>query len=446
MAGLSTKAKLTKRVLDDARHPDPSVASGSGFFIWDTEIRGFAVRVSTAGKKVFIIEWRLPGGGGVAAPKGRFTIGEFGNPYTVEQARTIARDVQDKARRGINPNSERQDSTRRTVELAFRKLADHFIETYAKRHQPRSYGQAKRTLERDVVPVFGSRPIHAITRADISALLQDRAAEAPQQARYMHATLRKFFRWAVDSGQIDRSPMEGMGPPAGAVARDRVLDDSELVEIWRALDDLGEPFASIYRLLMATGQRRDEVGGMARSEIDMATRTWTIPADRAKNGKAHIVPLNELAMATLEALDEAEWRGRDADVDFLFSSNGETAPSGWSKAKARLDEKIKERRMKKALEADQPVAKVKPLASWRVHDLRRTMATGLQRLGIRLEVTEAALNHVSGSRSGIVGVYQRHDWADEKRSAIEAWGAHLSALLDPQDRSNVVRMETKTGS
>jgi len=443
---LSTKAKLTKRVLDDARHPDPTIPSKSGFFIWDTELRGFAVRVSTAGRKVFIIEWRLPAAKGVATPKGRYVIGEFGNPYTIDQAREIARGVQAKAKLGINPNQERRDDARRTVDLAFDKMADRFVSGYARLHQTRSYGQAERTLNRDVKPVLGSKPLHAITRADIGGLLADIAGKAPQQARYTQATLRKFFRWAVDVGQLDQSPMIGMAPITKvAASRDRVLVDDELREIWLATETLGEPFASIYRLLMATGQRREEVASMAWSQIDLPGRTWTIPTTHAKNKKAHIVPLNELAMEVIDGLSDKTWGGRDAKADLLFSTNGETAPSGWSKAKRRCDSLILANRLKAAQENGKAIDKIKSMTGWRVHDFRRTMATGFQRLGVRLEVTEAALNHVGGSRAGIVGIYQRYDWESEKRAAMDTWSEHLAGVIaDRPASTNVVPMRQRS--
>jgi integrase len=440
-------AKLTKRLVDEAKHPGTSDGRAdprSMFLIYDTDIKGFALKVTPAGGKMFVVDWRQPGGS--KAPKGRTTIGTYGSPYTVEMAREVARDVLAKVRQGINPNQSRKDDARRAVDLAFNKVAERFIETYAKQHQPRTYGQARRTLDKDIISVFGSRPLHNITRADVSALLHDHAARAPQQSRYTHATLRKLFRWAVETGQLDQSPMSAMSAPAKAVTRDRVLSDDELAEIWRAIDTLGDPFATIYRLLIATGQRREEVGGMTWAEIDLANATWTIPAERAKNGKAHVVPLNSLAMGALEGLANAAWRGRDESAELIFSSNGKSVPQGWSKAKARCDAVILANRIADAQKAGQPIERVKPMPSWRAHDFRRTMATGFQRLGIRLEVTEAALNHVSGSRGGIVGVYQRHDWADEKRMAMAAWAAHIGKVIgeDPgDDASKVIPMERR---
>jgi integrase len=187
---------------------------------------------------------------------------------------------------------------------------------------------------------------------------------------------------------------------APTLKRERVLSDDELAVIWRATDSPG-PFNGIVRLLMVTGQRREEVAGMAWAELFDDFSTWTIPASRAKNGATHIVPLASPAQELL--------RGVPRFGDLVFP--GLRGPfKGFWRAKAALDAKS-------------------GVTNWRLHDLRRTAATGLQRLGVRLEVTEQVLNHISGSRAGIVGVYQRHDFATEKRAALEAWGEHVLAIV-----------------
>ena len=193
--------------------------------------------------------------------------------------------------------------------------------------------------------------------------------------------------------------------------RERVLTDAELAAVWKATDGPG-PFNAIVRMLMLTGQRREEVTAMTWEEIASDLSTWTVPASRAKNGAAHIVPLSPQAQAILRAAPRV--RG----TDLVFP--GRNGPfNGFSKAKEALD-------------------KASRVKDWRLHDLRRTMATGLQRLGVRLEVTEAVLNHVAGSRAGIVGVYQRHAWADEKRAALNAWGEHVAAIVEGREAAGNV--------
>ena len=202
---------------------------------------------------------------------------------------------------------------------------------------------------------------------------------------------------------------EGCGRPP---PRDRILTDAELARVWRACDHLGEPWHGFVRVLILTGQRRAETAGARWSEISAGFDTWTIPAERSKNGRAHDVPLSEPARELIRAIPRFE------GCELVFSCGRKNPPSGFSKMKARLD----------ALLAADGAG---PVAPWILHDLRRTVATGLQRLGVRLEVTESVLNHIAGSRAGIVGVYQRHRWTDEKRAALDAWARHVLALQGP---------------
>jgi integrase len=197
-------------------------------------------------------------------------------------------------------------------------------------------------------------------------------------------------------------------PVAPTVRRERVVSDDEINRIWAGTEGPGA-FNGIVRALLLTGQRREEVAGMTWDEIAPDLSVWTIPASRAKNGVAHVVPLSPHAQTVLRAASRVK-READGSRDLVFS--GEPGVfSGWSKSKARLDSRS-------------------GVNGWTLHDLRRTTATGLQKLGVRLEVTESVLNHVSGSRAGIVGVYQRHEWAEEKRAALNAWGEHVAAIVE----------------
>ena len=218
-------------------------------------------------------------------------------------------------------------------------------------------------------------------------------------------------------------------PVAKSIAkRERVLSDDEIGEVWRAA--VSAPYGTIIRLLILTGQRRGEVAGMTWGELSDDLSTWTIPGERTKNGAVHMVPLSEPARALLRGIlpGDIKETKRVASDALVLPGAASTPFSGWSKAKAALDRAV----------AD---ARGASLAPWSVHDLRRTVATGLQRLGVRLEVTEAVLNHISGSRAGIAGVYQRHDWATEKRAALDAWAAHVLAAAEGRSATgNVVTL------
>jgi integrase len=246
-------------------------------------------------------------------------------------------------------------------------------------------------------------PAADLGRAAVVRVLDTLAKDGkPAMASRTAAYSRACYHWAVKRGSLASNPFQDL-PLAAVAKRERVLTDDELRAVWEATFGAG-PFNAIVRTLILTGQRREEVAGMARSEVASDLSSWTIPASRAKTGAAHVVPLSAQAQAVLRAAP------RLAESDLVFPGQ-RGAFSGFSKAKAALD-------------------KVSGVKDWRLHDLRRTMATGLQRLGVRLEVTEAVLNHVAGSRAGIVGVYQRHTWADEKRATLNAWGERVAAIVE----------------
>jgi len=218
------------------------------------------------------------------------------------------------------------------------------------------------------------------------------------------------------------------------VKRERVLNDGEMAEVWRATSDAAAPYGTIILLLILTGQRRGEVAGMTWGELADDLATWTVPGQRTKNGQVHEVPLSRPVLDFLRRLLPSETKEAARALNDYRATSALVLPgavgtpfSGWSKAKRALDKAIIDARAKAASAAGTIPA---PLTPWSVHDLRRTVATGLQRLGARLEVTEAILNHISGSRGGIAGVYQRHDWADEKRAALDAWAAFVLSVID----------------
>jgi len=198
-------------------------------------------------------------------------------------------------------------------------------------------------------------------------------------------------------------------------SRDRVLTDAELVAIWRACR--ADQYGTILKLLILTAARHEEVGGMRKDELDLERRLWVIPRERAKNDRAHILPLSPSAVALLT--DAAQRSGRD-----LVFGEGEGSFSGWSKCKARLDERI----AKAGLE----------LVGWRLHDIRRTAASGMAQLGAQPHIIERVLNHAGGQISGIAAVYNRHTYESEMRRALELWAEHVMAVVsgDPQKGAN----------
>jgi integrase len=266
-----------------------------------------------------------------------------------------------------------------------------------------------------------------ITKKDIVAFLDRIPASSFALKRSAFAILNRMMNWAVGRGDISVNPMVGMKRPPAVMSRDRVLDDEELAVIWKATGGLRSPLRAFYRVLMLTGQRREEVAGMRWDELDRPNAIWALPGNRTKNGVAHIVPLAPAVLEELDLLSQG-WQAKaelsKSEKAFwpksgpVMSFHGNVSFSSFSQAKRLLDVEIEKAR------------KGEPnLLKWRVHDLRRTMATGFQRLGVRFEVTEAALNHLSGSKSGVAGIYQRYDWRDEKREAFDKWALHIAALM-----------------
>lgn len=423
--------KITKRSVDAMATTEKTE------FLWDDELSGFGLRVTSNGAKSYVFQYRM---GGREAVKKRYTIGKHGSPWTPDLARAEAKRLALMVGQGIDPAGADKERRRQAVDLAFAPYVDLFVDGYLKSHW-KDWQQGKSLLDREAVPVLQRTPLPLIKRSDVVAVL-DRLSDRPAVAKLMHATLRKLLKWAVSRGDIERSPIEEMDAPTGPAARDRVLDDGELATIWRASAGLGYPFGPMYRLLIATGQRREEIAGLDWRELDRDAATWTLPAARAKNGKAHLVPLNALALAEIDSLsalvscaandssEEVTWPKRG----LVFTTTGKTSVSGHSRGKTRLDRDIARLL---ASEAERDGEEYHPMPDWRIHDFRRTAATGFQRLGVRFEVTEAVLNHVSGARSGVAGVYQRHDWKEEKRTALDAWGRHVASLLGHAEATNV---------
>lgn len=406
-------------------------------FLWDTKLPGFGLKVTPAGKRIYVFQYRL-GGGRSEIPK-RFRIGEHGRPWTPEKARTEAERLWAQTRHGIDPAAEKKARGVRElvdVELSFGAVADRFLSDYVKLEWKGSYGYAESILRLHVRPVLDGKSLPDITRTDCVKVLDRIPAEQIALRRNVYSVLRRFFKWAIGRG-IEKSPLDGLDPPSLPASRDRILTGDELRLAWLASLSIPYPFGPFFRVLTGTGQRREEVAGLDWNELDRSKAEWHLPAERAKNSVASIIKLSALMIAELDAVAGSDKWPRSG---FVFTTNGTTAISGFSKAKARWDQAIADLAAKEAEEAG---TEALPFAPWRIHDLRRTLASGLQELGVRFEVTEAVLNHVSGSKSGVAGVYQRYDWRPEKAAAMEAWAAHILSILSDVDRSNVVSLSAR---
>ncbi len=386
-------------------------------YLWDAELKGFGVKVTPTGRRVYLLQYRM---GGREASTRRWTIGAHGSPWTADTARAEAIRIQTLIRQGIDPRVVEQRRRDDAVTLEFNSYVELFVERYLKVRWKRGWADGARLLRDVAGPKWRGRPISELTRRDVAALL-DTVDDRQATARLLFATLRKLFNWALERGDIAVSPLAGMKGPPTPIARDRVLNDEELVAVWIAAGSLGWPFGPMTRLLIATGARRAEVAGLDWREIDLPAGEWLLPKERSKNGNPHLKPLNATALAILRELPTQR-------QGLIFSTTGRSAPSGFSKAKARLDlGVVRILRTWRNTAENVPTSDVIP--AWRIHDLRRTVATNLQRLGVRFEVVEAVQNRLSGSRSGVAGIYQRHDWATEKREAVQLWNDRLTAII-----------------
>ncbi|MFY9658104.1 MAG: tyrosine-type recombinase/integrase [Methylocystis sp.] len=423
------------------------------FLLKDANLQGGYVEVLPSGTTSYRLFFRHEGA------KRKLVIGRFTpDAGGLSAVRKKAREAQNLRTDGHDPAAEK--AAQKTAQRAAREAAkatkkapltaapdevervvDLFIALHAKPNT-RDWRETERLLRRNVLddaknPAgkithkgWKGRRLSEITRADVHALLDALAARAPIGANRTFAQLRKMCRWAEGRQIIERSPCEGVERPSKEnPGRERELDDEELRIVWRAAGELGYPFGPIYRLLILTGQRVGEVAGMTWDEVDLAKGEWTIPDARSKNWRSHVVALTEPVKAILAGLPRfARARG---EKDFLFSP-GATPPSGFSRAKRRL-----EREVLKLLRDEDPNAP--PLDEFVIHDLRHSVVSGMARLGVSLPVIERCVNHVSGSFGKIVSRYQHYTFAPEMRDAFTRWAAHIDGVVDPP-AGKVVRL------
>jgi integrase len=389
------RVKLTKSVIDDLPTPAKDLV------YWDAACPGFGVKVTPAGRKVFVVLYRT---GGAGSRLRKYTIGPYGR-VTLHQARVSAQKVFAAKLEGRDLATERRDARKRMVADRVEDLLEAFITQHVS--QNRSARATSQMLRREL-GTWGGRSIHEISKRDVieavSAVEQRGALVA---ANTTLKAIKTFLRWCVGRAVLDQSPAEGIPLPTKEVARDRVLNDDELARVIVAARQISGPYGGIVELLALTGQRREEAARCVWDEIDLHNRIWTLPNLRTKNAKPHIVHLSDLAIAVL---GKAKKQGK-----FVFSAAGTHPFQDFSNAKRELDA-------------------ISGVTGWRLHDLRRTCVSGMAGLGVAPHVADKILNHQSGTISGVAAVYQRHQFMAERREAIEKWGAHIAHIL-PRDFS-----------
>ena len=360
---------------------------------YDTKIKRFGLRVSPTGTKAFFLWYRFQNKGK------RLGLGRVG-VVNLSDARKKALQALADIANGTDPKlrykSEAPDADGPTFEL----YVDTFISKYAKRHT-KSWSETDRLLKREFVSKWGKRSLASITKTDLISVLDaivDRGS--PSAANHAFAAVRKLFNWAVERGDLEISPALNVKKPTKHVSRDRVLSMDELTGIWSAADQMGHPYGVIVQLLILTAQRRQEVAGMRWAEIDLPQGIWTIDRDRNKSGRQHSVPLSPAVSKLI--------RKQQQDGDLVFPGRKSDSPvSGWSKWKRQIDE-------------------LSGVTNWRLHDLRRTAATGMAKAKTPPHVVERILNHTTGTLGGVAGVYNQYGYLDEMRAALEQWKMTLS--------------------
>jgi integrase len=386
------RQKLSPKLIEHLKSPGPKRMD-----VWDTVLQCFGLRISPTGRKAWFVVVRLDG------RQKRVTIGTY-PAISLAEARNEARKIIRDAQLGGFSDSKRRPC------LTLSGAVPLFIELYAK-PKNRGWKESERLLGK-FQSIF-TRPLVDITRADIVRVLDEIIASGtPYRANRALAALKKLMSWSLDRGMIDVNPIAGLNPPHKERSRERTLSDVELTALLRAAESEGYPFGDAFKMLVLTGQRRSEVAEMKWSEIAFHEHVWTIPAERSKNGQCHEVPLSPAARDLLQSLP------RFIASDYVFTSTGRSPVSGFGRVKHRLDHAL-------------------GIRDWRVHDLRRTVASGMARLGVAPHVVEKVLNHKSGIISGVAAVYNRYAYVNEKRWALDAWAKHLEELIRTAKQSSM---------
>lgn len=373
---------------------------------------GILTRRTSTGQitRHFLIQIKYPSG------VKKFTLARC-EETTLKDARDRARDIFELIRKGIDPLAERRRLIANTeTEVSFVYAVDQYLKQARIRLRPTSFSNVERYLFK-TWQHLNERPVASIRRSDVSRHVEKIESDGhPVAARMAAVHLSTFFRWCRWHDMIESNPCEGAKMPNPPKPRERNLSSAEIVRVWNGCEALAAThkrkgdngaFARMVQLLLLTGARRAEVAGLTWGEIDLAATNWTLPKERSKNHREHVVPLADAALAVIG--DRPTIAGDDTSLFGRYASF-----SGYSKSKKALDSEIE---------------KEGPIARWTLHDLRRTFATGCAELGVEPHIIEATLNHISGHKGGVAGIYNRASYAEPKRQAMRTWAEHVMSLV-----------------
>lgn len=422
-------AKLTQNGIQKAIKAIEN--NGLSIVLWDSELTGLGLRLSPKGKASWLVKARL-GAGGRDAKQILHVFGHFDKLPDIDKARQLARSILVDIGNGIDPNKTRKSKRIADID-AYRngRLKDVFDTWYDKHAKPSNdppvgsyWYEVRRRFNVEVLPKLGeATPVQTITKQDIIQLIDNKEKVTKSGARQVFNAMNPFFLWCVSRELIPASPMAGLSPPERYEDRDRVLTEDEIKLFWKATDKLSYPWGPYYKLLLLTLQRRSEVAHLDRLELNfdgMYRNTWIIPSDRTKNNEEHLV---HLPTQVIDIIDKIPKHDKST---LVFTTTGKTGISGFSKAKRDLDAEITK------------LNDGKPIAPWRLHDLRRTGATAMGMLKVPPHITELILNHVSGSNGGLVGIYQRFKYIDERQLALEKWNEYICKIINTSIEENNV--------
>jgi integrase len=440
--------------------------------IRDAGARSLFLVIEPSGHKAWQMRFRRPDGRPAKVTLGPFDQSgrelkgdpQIGQPLSLQAARQLAAQVHreralghdvaaDHRARRHRQRSEVEDRAANTFAASVSAYIDEHAKPETRNWQGTAlllglrYVDGEPTETKDgLAQRWGDKPVREIDahliwgvidearRIGIPGIKARNRKKSEARARALFVALSSFFSWLKRQRRVEGNPCLNLSRPAGAVARDRVLSNDEVRWFWQACDSVdaprvpgaARPFAPLLRLLLVTGARLNEVAGMTRAELSEDGATWSLPGSRTKNTRPHIVPLSPMARDLIASV-----KGKGEGSSFIFTTTGRSRVSGWSRTKKRLDAAMlaiaKKERGKDAV-----------IAPWRLHDLRRTAVTGMVELGIAPHLVELIVNHVSGARAGVAGVYNRSEMLAERKAALERWAAHVQGLVAPRD--NVVSL------
>ncbi len=391
--------KLTKAIVAKLKLPE----GRSEVIHFDDTLRRFGIRIRAGGRRTWVIQYRI------GRRQRRVTLSDAA-VMNADVAREEARKKLARIDLGHDVQAEKAEAKARQ-HVTFGYVVNIYLETYTARHRPKTVSDTRRYLTKHFA-LFADTPIDRIERKHVSARVREIATESGvTAAARARAALSALFSWAMREGIAANNPVIGTNGRGEPSSRTRVLSADEIEKIWRACRD--DDYGRILKLLILTGQRRQEIGGLQVSEVDLERAEIRLPPERTKNGRPHTIPLTPSALRILEQVPRREGR------ELLFG-DGSSGFNGWHAARVKLDERV-------AVTGER-------LRPWRVHDIRRSVATHMADLGVQPHVIEAALNHVSGSKRGVAGVYNKSKYANEVKQALALWADHVGALVEDRER------------